>query len=247
MGARVSAPFELEAMATAHRYQEWVMDTVRPFLGYRILEVGSGIGTMTRHLAEAAPTVATDVDRSLLAQLRENSTGWPTPPVTIDEYDIINGPRGLPWLEGIDTVVSFNVLEHIPDDRGAVRGMVEVLRCGGSTGLRRIVIFVPAHQWAHGGIDQSFEHYRRYSAHALRQVIRSVLSPSVRPRIRYFNTLGLLGWFLMGRVLRRRSFGAGSVQTMERLIPIYRRLDPLLHGRVGLPLGQSLLCVAEVR
>ena len=62
---------------------------------------------------------------------------------------------------------------------------------------------------------------------------------------RYFNTLGLPGWFLIGRVLRRNTFGMQSVDAMERLIPVNRRLDALLHGRRDLPLGQSLLVVAE--
>lgn len=242
----MSVPFELESMSHAVRYQDWLIDTVSPFLGERILEVGSGIGTMTRHLAAIAPTVATDIDDGLLVQLRERSAAWEMPPTGIFNYDIDADPKDADWLGGVDTVISFNVLEHIPDDRGAVRGMVDALRAAGATGPRRLIIFVPAHQWAYGAIDRTFDHYRRYSAGALREVVRSALGPRAKPRMRYFNTIGLAGWVTMGRILQRPTFGLGSVKAMEHVIPGYRKLDTLLHHRVGLPLGQSLLCVADV-
>lgn len=233
-------------MAHARRYQEWLVDTVRPFLGERILEVGSGIGTMTQHLSQIAPTVATDIDDVLLDQLRDRASTWNARPEAIALYNIDSDPKTIDWLNGVDTVISFNVLEHIPDDRGAVRGMVEALRAGEAPGPRRLIIFVPAHQWAYGAIDRTFDHYRRYSAGALREVVRSALGPRAKPRLRYFNTMGLAGWVAMGRILRRPTFGLGSVRAMERMIPAYRGIDSVLHRRLGVPLGQSLLCVADV-
>lgn len=239
-------PFELDAMASAHRYQEWVFDLVRPYLGECILEVGSGIGTMTSWLARFAPTVATDIDASLLAQLSEVAGGWTTRPIGPHAFDIANDLHDQEWLAGIDTVVSFNVLEHIPDDLAAVRGMLAVLREGGAPGPRRLIIFVPAHQWAYGTVDRTFEHCRRYSKRSMTELIMAAQPGPSRTRFRYFNTFGLPGWVVLGRVLRKPTFGRGSVRTVERLVPVFRRLDPLLHGRHDLPLGQSLLCVVEL-
>ena len=41
-------PFELALLARAIEYQHWIADTVRPLLGARILEIGSGIGNRPR-------------------------------------------------------------------------------------------------------------------------------------------------------------------------------------------------------
>ena len=43
---------DLETMQEARRYAEHVFGLVRPFIGPRVLEVGSGIGTMTGRLVD---------------------------------------------------------------------------------------------------------------------------------------------------------------------------------------------------
>jgi len=241
-------PFELESMALAVRYQEWVFETVQPSLGSSILEVGAGIGTMTRWLADCAPTAAVDVDSQLLDVLRERSRAWQTPPVAVATVDISQPSQPTPtWMRSIDTVVSFNVLEHIEDDVAALRGMAEVLRESSANGKKRIVIFVPAHQWAFGEIDTAFAHFRRYSRSLMRE---RVLAAGVGPcdlHLRYFNSVGLPGWVLMGRVARRSAFGSASVRTMERIIPVARMVDSWLAHTAGVPFGQSLVTVIELK
>lgn len=41
-------PHDLDATFLAHRYQGWIMDTIRPLVGRRVLEVGAGCGAMSR-------------------------------------------------------------------------------------------------------------------------------------------------------------------------------------------------------
>ena len=55
---------DLETMQEARRYTNHVFGMVRGFLGSRILEVGSGIGTMTRRLVEVADTVVGKIGRA---------------------------------------------------------------------------------------------------------------------------------------------------------------------------------------
>lgn len=246
-GADDATPFELDAMAQAVRYQQWVIDTVAPYIGTRVLEVGSGIGTMTKWLAQRAPTVATDIAPDLLARLKQNSVVWPQAPEAVLDFDIIGFASAPDVMAGVDTVISFNVLEHIEDDEGAVRGMWRVLnQCGPADRPRRLVIFVPAHQWAHGSIDVTFGHFRRYARNDLGRLMQRTGPAGTKVSTRYFNAFGLPGWYLMGKILKKPSFGMGSVATMERLIPAFRRIDPFLHGRRELGLGQSVLAVAEI-
>ena len=48
---------DLETMSEAHRYHAHVFGLFRPYIGRRVLEVGAGIGTMSRSLLEVADRV----------------------------------------------------------------------------------------------------------------------------------------------------------------------------------------------
>ena len=45
-----TAPYEgsdLEALATLHRYQRWIVETFQPYLSGRAIEFGAGIGNIS--------------------------------------------------------------------------------------------------------------------------------------------------------------------------------------------------------
>ena len=53
-------------------------DTVRPYLGTHVLELGAGIGNMTQHLSRGRKTyVASDIDEEHMARLRVRFRGRP--------------------------------------------------------------------------------------------------------------------------------------------------------------------------
>jgi hypothetical protein len=63
---------ELTALAGAHHYYEWILLSFRPYLGNRILEVGSGVGRFAELLLNA-----THPDHLTLVEpaVRRGSTG----------------------------------------------------------------------------------------------------------------------------------------------------------------------------
>ncbi|HEX8241885.1 MAG TPA: hypothetical protein VF541_00260, partial [Longimicrobium sp.] len=46
---------ELDALAEARNYYDWISGRFAPYLGQRIVEAGAGIGTFTAHLLARAP------------------------------------------------------------------------------------------------------------------------------------------------------------------------------------------------
>src|SRR3989338_3279276 len=52
----------LYKMAKAKRYNQWSYNKIKPFLGQTILEIGSGIGNMTKYLIGKKLIVATDIN-----------------------------------------------------------------------------------------------------------------------------------------------------------------------------------------
>jgi SAM-dependent methyltransferase len=215
--------YSLDRMAHADRYNAWLLARAQPYLGTRVLEVGAGIGTFTRTLAERRDVVAVEPDSALVATLR---TAAPSAHVVEGEIDA--APVG-----AYDSIVCFNVLEHIADDAGALAAFRERLRPGG-----HLLLLVPAHPFLYGSLDRAFAHERRYAKRPLRALLRSRGFDVVA--LRRVNPVGALGWLVSSRLLRRDEIPGGPLRLYDRIVPVLRLLD-----RVELPLGLSLWAVAR--
>jgi hypothetical protein len=146
--------------------------------------------------------------------------------------------------EDLDTIVSFNVMEHIEDDTGAFRALSEILLRGSGPWPRRLVSLVPAHMWAYGTLDEEFDHHRRYNRAGLRRLLRRI-APGASISVRHFNVFGLPGWIVAGRLLRQRRISPATVRIVEAITPVTRRVVDALQTRLHLPLGQSLIAVVR--
>lgn len=234
--------FELLSLSQAKNYQAWVFRTVEPFLGSRILECGAGIGNMSQWLPVRERVVLSESDPLLLAEMEKRlDTRLADPRVSIRHLELPLADPSSWQAERFDTIITFNVLEHIEDDFAALKALASILDPGKP---RRLISFVPAHPWAYGGMDRTFGHFRRYSRSRLRELCAQV-DPKARVTLRYFNMLGLPGWWFQGRVLRKTHIGTGSIQLFEKLCRFLAPIDDFMHRVLRIPLGQSLLCIME--
>lgn len=221
----------LERMATAPRYNEWMFERLRPWVGQRILEIGACIGNMSAFFADRERLVLTDTEPYYLARLRERFRGHPH--VAVAELRL---PAVDPALaaERLHTVVCLNVLEHIEDDRASLSAVRDLLRPGG-----RLVLLVPALPALYGALDQALGHFRRYER---RELCGKLGDARFRVRHReYFNLAGVPGWWFTGRVLHRRLIPADALRWYDALVPLFR-LERWLPWRIG----QSLIAIGEV-
>lgn len=223
---------ELETMELAVRYHAWTFSVVRPFIGRRVLEVGGGLGSLSRSLLDRERLVILDYDAVCAARLTESFAA--TPNVRVLQGDIAD-PRSVEPLGGerLDTAICVNVLEHVEDDRAALANMRRALSPGG-----RLVLLVPAHPSLYGTLDKLVGHHRRYTrAEALEKVRGAGFTIE---RSRYFNSVGALGRFLIGRVARQQSTGKGQVLFYDRfVVPVLRPLERVIPP----PFGQSLIVI----
>ncbi len=237
-------PFELEILVNANRYQNWLVDVVRPYLGRRVLELGSGIGNMSRHLPIQERLVLSEINPDLVKILETRIA-----PRAGQSVVLVNPQTALAETfreENFDTVLSFNVLEHIDDDIAMMRDLLQLLSESKSPGPKRIITLVPAHQWAYGEVDKAFEHHRRYSVPSIRNVLRKAGANNLDRHhfyARHLNLAGLLGWWFNGKLLGRNKLGEGNIKLFETLCPVIRPVDDFLHKQLRLPLGNSLLAV----
>ncbi len=242
MGSSLQLPFELESLSKAVHYQKWVHQSVEPFLGESILEVGAGIGNMSRWLPLRKRLIVSESDPALLNVLEASQHSKAG--VTVKGLDLMKDDLSFLSQDNLDTIVSYNVFEHIEDDQFVLGRLCEVLRNSRAQNTRRLITFVPAHQWAYGSMDRTFGHFRRYSSSSWRNLCKEV-APDAELTTRYFNVFGLVGWFINGRIMGSPVIGNRSIALFETLCPYLAPVDDFLHQKLRLPIGQSLLAVLE--
>lgn len=221
----------LRRMRRLGRYNAWIVERIRGALGRRVLEVGSGIGTMSRLLPDSDLLVLTDIDEEYLARLRGEFGRLGHVRVRrldLNAFDPEDFRSPAP-----DTVICLNVLEHVERDEAALRNLRAVLAPGG-----RLALLVPALPSLYGRIDASIGHHRRYARAGLAALLRR--TGFAIESLRYFNILGVPGWFLNARVLRRRAVPPLQSALYDHVVPLAR-----LEDRFELPFGLSLIAIAR--
>jgi glycosyltransferase involved in cell wall biosynthesis/ubiquinone/menaquinone biosynthesis C-methylase UbiE len=219
----------LERMGKLSRYNDWIWQAIAPYVGNRVLEVGAGIGNMTRVLYGRDLIVATDLELPYLHILRNRFARNPT--IEVERLDLNSDDCLALKRHEFDTVVCLNVLEHIEDHEGALQRLYEVLVPGG-----RLALFVPADQKLFGTMDTQVGHFRRYSREELQRVIEA--AGFVTEKLVYQNIFGRFGWWLNGRVLKRTHLPAGQSRIFDLAVPILRRIEPKNPSR-----GLSLIAI----
>jgi hypothetical protein len=61
--------------------------------------------------------------------------------------------------------------------------------------------------------------------------------------LEWLNLLGILGWYLNGKILRRRVLPALQLRVYDRIAPVLARAEAMWK----LPVGLSLITVARAR
>lgn len=215
-----AGPEILDVLAGTPNFNRWMADTVRPFLGGVVMEIGAGIGNLTRHLAPRRRRyVASDIDPEHLARLRNRLHHRPN--LETVRCDLTSAADFAPYAGQMDTVVCLNVLEHIEDDLGGLRNLLSMLKPEGTA-----VVLVPQGQWAYGTLDRALGHERRYTRRELVQ--RMEQAGFMVERVIEFNRVSLPGWFLSGRILRRSTFSRFQLAVFDRLVWLWRRIDRFL-------------------
>jgi SAM-dependent methyltransferase len=232
MSAFAYASDELDAMAEARRYYASIMQYFEPHLGKRVMEVGAGVGTFSAQLRTVSSVEylrLVEPATNNVAPLRERFSG----DAAVEVLPGYLSDHVIP--ESVDTVVAVNVLEHVEDDVAFLKLAYSSLIPGG-----RLLLFVPALQAIFGSLDRVFQHHRRYDKMLLRQRMRDAGFDVLE--LRYSNLVGVLAWFVAGRILKRTSIGARDVRLYDRLVvPWLSRIE----RRVAPPIGQSLIAIAS--
>lgn len=228
----------LEAIANAHRFNRWMYERVAgQLVPGNVLEIGSGIGNISSYfLDEGREVFLSDLRDNYLDELkekfgqRENLAGLLNLDIVAPDFDEKWGDS----FGTYDNIYALNVIEHIEDDALAIANCKKLLRKGG-----RLFILVPAYQTLYNHFDTALEHYRRYNKDRLSKLF---IDNEFQIRHRsYFNFVGMFGWFVSGKILRKKVIPAGQMRLYNKLVPLFRQIDKITFKRMGL----SVVVVGE--
>lgn len=220
--------YVLEMMHKAGKYHRWLFERFESHVGGRVLEVGAGVGSMSRFLMAHESVTLTDVSDSYLLELARSYGGRRN--VRIDKLDLSQPPS----LEGrFDTAVCINVLEHIDDDGKAIKYMYDLLEPGG-----RLILFVPAMRRLYCAMDRRLGHRRRYELPDLRAKLHQAGFEILKSR--HYNILAAWGWVFNGKVLGRHRLPSRQFRMFNWILPLLR-----LEEQFASHFGLSILAVAR--
>ncbi|MEI9942601.1 MAG: methyltransferase domain-containing protein [Chitinophagaceae bacterium] len=226
----------LETFAGATSFNQWLFDSVAVYCQGNILETGSGIGNISRLLLQKFDAVTlSDFSINYCQLLEKEFQNYRNLKGIIHiDLSVIDFEKKYQHLLGkFDTVIALNVIEHINDDNLAIGNCKKLIKENG-----RVIILVPAFLFLHNSLDKELGHYKRYTKKKLRELLEQEKLKVIHSK--YFNTAGMVGWWLTGSVLKKKIISKGLLRFYNKLVPLFRLMDKVTNRFAGL----SVIAVA---
>jgi 2-polyprenyl-3-methyl-5-hydroxy-6-metoxy-1,4-benzoquinol methylase len=227
-GAHHAQDFWLSHLGQADNFNRWIFSCFAGWLKGDVVEVGCGTGNFTALIAATGCSVlGVDIEPRYVDAAQRALSKFPN--ARFAQMDITESQLS----PSFDTAVMLDVLEHIEDEVGLLRSLHGSLRDGG-----HLILKVPAGPALYSQMDKAIGHCRRYTRASLGRALRS--ASFVPVTIMPVNTLGILGWWLNGKILKRVTPPAGQIGVFNKIVPLAAALE----RRLRLPFGLSYLALA---
>ncbi len=220
----------LAIIASADKFNEWMYQTIKPYLVSDILEIGSGIGNISKFVINDKYRISLS-DYNLAYQEHLIQTFGQLDNVSaIYNIDLQRKDfkKAYSHLEGkFNCIFLLNVIEHLGDDTLAVDFCHFLLKKEGN-----LITLAPSYQWLFCNLDKNLGHYRRYTIKTLSKTFSS--DNFIIKKKFYFNAVGVLGWFFSGKILRQQKLKKKEFKLFNKLVPVFKLADKILNKSIGL-------------
>ena len=235
----------------------WFASRTRAILGYldrymgpgtnrRILDVGCGAGNMAHHLAHYGQVTGVDTNSRPLEVARQRG-------LQVQE----GSADDLPFDDNtFDLVTLLDVVEHVPNEHGVFGECYRVLKPGG-----KLMVTVPALMWLWSNNDVINAHQRRYTRGELNQKLMHHGFKVLQSSYNNFFVFPLAAGLILARrgraepELASPHFDDDAYQVemeptpgpLNMVLDGVGRVEARLIRGASLPIGTSVLCIAERR
>ena len=142
--------YELEYFDSAYNFRKYQIQLIKKYLQKNLAEVGPGKGGLVGYYKKYVKKILLiEPDRNLYKILKKK---FKNKKIKIKNSKISNINKKF------ETIVYFDVLEHIKNDLNEVKEAKKKLHKKGY-----LIISVPAHQYFYSSFDKSVGHFKRYS------------------------------------------------------------------------------------
>lgn len=215
-----SGKVTLDALEAAPKFNEWMYESVKPWLGHRVAELGVGRGNLSRHIRHHETVLLTDYRTDYLQELQakwSHQRGLRIGKLDMTaraDYEVLRDFAP-------ESVVFLNVLEHIEDDRAVLSNLFDTVppRC-------RVVVLVPFNPKLFSEFDRQLGHFRRYSAGELEGKMRDA-GFEVETQF-FFNKFGVFAWYIANTLGGQKALTPFQLRVYNFLTPLFRVLDEVL-------------------
>lgn len=220
----------LQVISRASHFNKWMYESFRNQLKGNVLEIGSGIGNISRlAMNDDFSLTLSDYNPEYLEWLKKEFSGAKKVKEIL-QIDLLHKRFEVEYNrlhESYDSIFMLNVIEHLEDDAGAIEHCLFMLKPGG-----HLVILTPAYQWLYCNFDKELGHYRRYTVEYLVTLLQKKEMTVIQKQ--YFNFAGIAGWLFFGKLLNRKLIGSGEMNLFDNLVPVAKWLDKFFSGKAGL-------------
>ena len=216
--------FELDHFDSAYNFRKYQISLIKKYLSGKLLEVGPGKGGLTFFYDQFVkkPTLI-EPERNLYKFLKKKfkKKSFVIRNCTINKIQ-----------KKFDTIIYFDVLEHIKDDLGEIKTASKKLKKN-----RYLILSVPAYQSFYSSFDKSVGHYKRYNK---KDFIKISKKTGLKiDKLIYYDSIGFF-LLVLNRIFSLKQTNLkNKLFFWNLLIPLSKIIDFFTFNKFG----KSLLCV----
>ena len=216
-----------EKFDKANIWIKYVMLFVKSFIKGDVLEIGAGCGSFTRnYLNESIQSLTLqEYSKINFEKLTKKFEDF-------KNVKIIND-NPLEKNNNFDTIIYFNVLEHIKEDKLEIENALNKLNNGG-----HLLILVPAHQRLYSKLDKAVGHYRRYNINFFKE---NKFENSKIIKLHFLDFFGYTLYFLNKIFFKEETYPTNfKIFVWDK---IFTPVTIIIDFFTGYKFGKNILCI----
>lgn len=216
--------FELDTFDAAKKFRNYQIYYLKSYIKDPFLEVGAGKGGLTNLYEKFTKDITLLEPDNKLFQILKKKFKKKKIKIKNQTIDKIKFKY--------QTIIYFDVLEHIKDDLKEVKVASKKLKKSGN-----LIFNVPAHQLFYNEFDKAVGHFKRYNKKDFQDIEKK--TDLKIEKLIYYDSIGLL-FLILNKIFRLKKTNLkNKIYFWNILIPLSKIIDKLTFNKFG----KSLLCV----